>query len=67
MYLIIKYNMEKTQKVLDILKIATKPLSIQQLEESTGLDAHEVDKAIKKLKEEGKVESPQHSYWSLIK
>ncbi|MDO5571829.1 MAG: hypothetical protein Q4F97_10270 [Bacteroidales bacterium] len=59
--------MEKTAKILHILEMATEPMSIQELSNSSGFDAHEVDKAIKRLKEEGKVISPRNSYWTLVK
>jgi HTH domain. len=59
--------MEKTAKILHILEMASRPVSIQELADSSGFDAHEVDKAIKRLKEEGKVTSTRNSYWTLIK
>lgn len=38
-----------------------------EISEKTGLDKKTVDKVIKKLKEEGKIESPKRCYYSLKK
>lgn len=59
--------MDRTEVIFKLLKEATEPMSISQLAEAAGYDAHEVDKAIKRLKEEGKVVSPKTSYWTLVK
>lgn len=57
--------MDRTEVIYEFLKKATEPMKISQLAEASGLDAHDVDKAIKKLKEEGKVTSPKRCYWSV--
>lgn len=59
--------MDRTEVILKLLKEANEPLEISQLVESSGFDAHEVDKAIKKLKEEGKVVSTKRSFWTVAK
>ncbi|WP_372948870.1 hypothetical protein [Mariniphaga sp.] len=51
------------EKVLETMKIAGKPLKAGEIAEATGLDKKEVDKAMKLLKKEGKIESPKVCYW----
>jgi Mn-dependent DtxR family transcriptional regulator len=52
------------EKVLEAMKNAGKPLKTGEIAEITGLDKKEVEKAIKKLKKEGKVESPKRCYYA---
>ncbi len=56
--------METTDKVLDTLKSAGKPLKSGEIAEISGVDKKEVDKAIKKLKVEEKIISPKRCYYS---
>ncbi len=56
--------MSVEQKVLEAMKKAGKPLKTGEIAEITGLDKKEVEKAIKKLKKEGKIESPKRCYYS---
>ncbi|HHG74812.1 MAG TPA: winged helix-turn-helix transcriptional regulator [Persephonella sp.] len=56
--------MSVEQKVLEALEKAGKPLKTGEIAELTGLDKKEVEKAIKKLKKEGKIESPKRCYYS---
>lgn len=56
--------MSVEQKVLEAMKKAGKPLKTGEIVELTGLDKKEVEKAIKKLKKEGKIESPKRCYYS---
>lgn len=56
--------MSTEQKVLEAMKKAGKPLKTGEIAELTGLDKKEVEKAIKKLKKEGKIESPKRCYYS---
>lgn len=51
------------EKVLEIMKAAGKPLKAGEIAEASGLDKKEVDKAMKVLKTEGKIESPNVCYW----
>jgi biotin operon repressor len=55
--------METTQIVLDAMKQAGIPVNAGKLVEITGLDRKEVDKAMKKLKTDGAIESPKVCYW----
>jgi len=52
------------EKVLEAMKNAGKPLKTGEIAEITGLDKKEVEKTIKKLKKEGKVESPKRCYYA---
>lgn len=55
--------MDATQKVLEAMKSAKKPLSAGQIAELSGLDKKEVEKAMKLLKDEEKIVSPKRCYW----
>ena len=55
--------MEIIDLVLAIMKKAGKALSAGQIVELAGIDRKEVDKAMKKLKNEGKIVSPKNCYW----
>jgi len=54
------------EKVLAAMKTAGKPLKAGEIAEASGLDKKEVDKAMKVLKTEGKIESPKFCYWQPI-
>lgn len=51
------------EKVLTALKVAGKPLKAGEIADATGLDKKEVDKAMKVLKTDGRIESPKVCYW----
>ncbi|AMQ17848.1 HTH domain-containing protein [Thermococcus peptonophilus] len=50
--------------VFKVLKEASRPLKSAEIAELAGLDKKEVDKAIKKLKKEGKIVSPKRCYYA---
>jgi DNA-binding transcriptional regulator GbsR (MarR family) len=52
-----------TEKVFETMKAAGKPLKAGEIATASGLDKKEVDKAMKVLKAEGKIESPKVCYW----
>ena len=58
--------MEK-DKVLEVLLTATEPLNAKALAELTGLERTDVDKAVKALKKDGRIESPKRCLYSVIK
>lgn len=58
--------MEVIDKVLEVLKTSAEPLKGGEIAEKSGIDKKEVDKAIKKLKTEGKIESPKRCYYSAV-
>ncbi|MEI7981791.1 MAG: MarR family transcriptional regulator [Bacteroidota bacterium] len=55
--------MEPVEKVFETIQKAGKPVSAGQIVDISGLDRKEVDKAMKKLKTEGKITSPKNCYW----
>ena len=55
------------EKVLEIMKQIGKPCSAGEVEKAGVLDRKEVDKAFKKLKEEGKIVSPVRCKWEPTK
>ena len=55
--------METKDAVLEVMKKEGKPLSAGQISEISGLDRKKVDKAMKALKEEGRIVSPKRCYW----
>ena len=59
--------METAQKVLEALKKSAEPMSAGELAEKTGIDRKEVDKAMKALKDSGKITSPRRCYWTVGK
>jgi hypothetical protein len=59
--------METTEKILETIRKAGNPVSAGQIVELSGLDRKEVDKAMKKLKTEGKITSPKNCYWEPAK
>jgi DNA-binding IclR family transcriptional regulator len=52
-----------SEKVLEVLKAAGKPLKAGEIADAAGLDKKEVDKAMKELKTQGKIVSPKVCYW----
>ncbi len=52
-----------TEKVLEAMKVAGKPLKAGEIADAAGLDKKAVDKAMKALKAEGKIVSPKVCYW----
>ena len=59
--------MDTTEKVFDTIKKAGKPVSAGQIVEIAGIERKEVDKAMKKLKTEGKISSPKNCFWEPAK
>jgi len=55
--------MESAEIVLAAMKQAGVPLNAGKLVDLTGLDRKEVDKAMKKLKTDGTIESPKMCFW----
>ena len=55
--------MEVADKVIEVFKKSSVALSAGQVAEASGVDRKEVDKVMKKLKAEGKLESLKNCYW----
>ena len=57
-------NMDAVETVLAKMKELGKPVNATLLATETGLDKIEVDKAMKALKEQGRIVSPKRCYWA---
>jgi biotin operon repressor len=57
--------MSSEEQILKALKSAGKPMKAQEIADASGIDKKDVDKAIKKLKTEGKIKSPKVCYYSV--
>jgi len=52
------------EKVLQVMAKAGKPLRPGEIAKLAGLDKDEVSKAIKELKQEGKIHSPKRCFYA---
>ena len=59
--------MEAKDAVLKAMEKSGKPMKGGEIAEASGVDKKEVDKLIKKLVAEGKVDSPQRCFYALVK
>ncbi|MGL4772062.1 MAG: HTH domain-containing protein [Clostridium sp.] len=57
--------MDVKEKVLEVLKNSAEPLKGGQIAEISGIDKKEIDKAIKALKTEGKIDSPKRCFYGI--
>lgn len=57
--------MDNNEKVMSTLKNAGKELKASEIADLSGLDKKEVDKAIKKLTTDGKIQSPKRCYFCI--
>ncbi len=55
------------EKVLEALQTSTEPLKSGDIAKLLNVDSKEVSKAIKKLKAEGKIESPKRCFYQASK
>lgn len=55
------------EKVLEVLHASKEPLKSGEIVDQTGLSKADVDKAIKALKNEGKITSPKRCFYSVSK
>ena len=55
--------MENDAKVLQLMAEAGKPVSAGEIEKSSGLARKDIDRAFKRLKEQGKIVSPVRCKW----
>ena len=56
--------MDTTEQVLAVMRDQGEPLNAGKITELSGLDRKDVDKAMTKLKKEGRIISPKRCYWS---
>jgi hypothetical protein len=59
--------MDSKEIVFKTLANSNKPLKGGEIAEISGVDKKEVDKAIKKLKAEDKIQSPKNCYYEVKK
>ncbi len=57
--------MENSEKVLQAMKNAGKPVRPGDVAEATGIDKDELGKIFKELKDAGKIISPKRCFYSL--
>ena len=55
--------MENQDKILEAMKKAGEPLNNGKIADLTGIDKKDVEKAMKKLKDEEKIVSPKRCFW----
>ena len=55
---------ENTEKVLQAMKDAGKPVRPGDIAKAMGIESKEVSKAIKVLKKDGKIHSPKRCYYA---
>lgn len=59
--------MESKDVIIKAMEKSGKPMKGGEIAEASGIDKKEVDKLIKKLVAEGKVDSPQRCFYALVK
>jgi biotin operon repressor len=59
--------METKELVLNAIQNAGKPVKGGEIADATGIDKKEIDKAIKKLVAEGKINSPIRCFYAPVK
>lgn len=55
--------MDHYEAVLEFFNKADKPIKAGEVAKGTGIERKEVDKAMNRLKKEGKIVSPKHCFW----
>ena len=56
--------METTDLIIKTLAASAEPMKAGEIAEATNLDKKAVDKAMKVLKDEGRIISPKRCYWT---
>jgi transcription initiation factor TFIIIB Brf1 subunit/transcription initiation factor TFIIB len=59
--------MESKDAILKAMELSGKPMKGGEIAEASGVEKKEVDKLIKKLMAEGKVDSPIRCFYALVK
>jgi len=59
--------MEAKDAIIKALEKSGKPMKGGEIAEASGVDKKEVDKLLKKLVAEGKVDSPVRCFYALVK
>ncbi len=56
--------METIEIVIKTLNASSDPMKAGEIAEASGLDKKEVDKAMKILKQDGRIVSPKYCFWT---
>lgn len=56
--------MDNNEKVLNVLKEATQPMSPGEIADKAGIEKADADKAIKELKAQDKIYSPKRCFYA---
>jgi transcription initiation factor TFIIIB Brf1 subunit/transcription initiation factor TFIIB len=59
--------MESKEAIIKAMEQSGKPMKGGEIAEASGVDKKEVDKIIKKLVAEGKVDSPVRCFYAIVK
>ncbi|MCK9641486.1 MAG: transcriptional regulator [Prolixibacteraceae bacterium] len=59
--------MEAKEAIIKAMEKSGKPMKGGEIAEASGVDKKEVDKLIKKLVAEGKIDSPIRCFYALVK
>lgn len=59
--------MESKEAIVKAMELSGKPMKGGEIADASGVDKKEVDKIIKKLVAEGKVDSPVRCFYALVK
>ena len=59
--------MESKEAIIKAMEASGKPMKGGEISEASGVDKKEVDKLLKKLVAEGKVDSPMRCYYAVVK
>lgn len=59
--------MDNTEKIIKAFEKSSNPLKSAEIADSTGIDKKEVDKILKKLKQEEKIFSPKMCFYAIKK
>ncbi|MEI7424169.1 MAG: hypothetical protein WCK18_18850 [Prolixibacteraceae bacterium] len=59
--------MESKEAIVKAMEKSGKPMKGGEIAEATGVDKKEVDKLLKKLVAEGKIDSPMRCYYAIVK
>jgi transcription initiation factor TFIIIB Brf1 subunit/transcription initiation factor TFIIB len=59
--------MESKEAIVKAMEMAGKPMKGGEIAEASGVDKKEVDKLLKKLVAEGKIDSPMRCFYALVK
>ena len=59
--------MESKDAIIKAMELSGKPMKGGEIADASGVDKKEVDKIIKKLVAEGKVDSPVRCFYALVK